>query len=116
MTFRHDNVTCGSLRRVGALVGTVLVAVAIGHVFLVSTRDESLVERDQLAPRATCATRSCTSTSAKPTAAAAASRTACTRVVRCARPTARSTVAHMLIERVPVDVLLLAVGAVPRHC
>jgi len=109
VSFRYDNYM-RVVRRVGVLVGTVLVAVAIGHVFLVSTREESFASTISSTPgymRDVFVHFDLGETDGR----------------RCGKPDSLhpggplcasyspDTVAHMLIERVPVDVLLLAVGA-----
>jgi len=110
VSFRYDNYM-RVVRRVGVLVGTVLVAVAIGHVFLVSsTGDESFSSAIGSTPgymRDVFVHFDLGDTDGR----------------RCGKPDSLhpggplcasyspDTVAHMLIERVPVDVLLLAVGA-----
>jgi peptide/nickel transport system permease protein len=92
------------------LVGTVLVAVAIGHVFLVSTREETLANAITSTPgylRDVFLRFDLGSTDGR----------------RCGKPDSihpggplcgsysPDTVAHMLVERVMVDVLLLVGGA-----
>jgi len=109
MAIGYDNYV-RVMRRVGVLVGTVLVAVAIGHVFLVSTREESFASTISSTPgymRDVFVHFDLGETDGR----------------RCGKPDSLhpggplcasyspDTVAHMLIERVPVDVLLLAVGA-----
>jgi peptide/nickel transport system permease protein len=100
----------GALRRVGVLVGTVLVAVAVGHVFLVATGDDSLSTAIRTTPgylRDVFLRFDLGSTTGR----------------RCGKPDSLhpggplcasyspDSVAHMLVERVMVDVLLLMGGA-----
>jgi peptide/nickel transport system permease protein len=110
MAIGYDNYV-RVMRRVGVLVGTVLVAVAIGHVFLVSsTGDESFSSAISSTPgymRDVFVRFDLGDTAGR----------------RCGKPDSLhpggplcasyspDTVAHMLIDRVQVDVLLLAVGA-----
>jgi peptide/nickel transport system permease protein len=109
MAIGYDNYV-RVMRRVGVLVGTVLVAVAIGHVFLISTREETFSSAISSTPGYlhdvfvrfdlgdTAGRRCGKPDSLHPGGPLCASYSP-------------DTVAHMLIERVPVDVLLLAVGA-----
>jgi peptide/nickel transport system permease protein len=98
------------LRRVGVLVGTVLVAVAIGHVFLVSTGDETFSNAIKGTPgylRDVFLRFDLGSTTGR----------------LCGKPDSLhpggplcasyspDSVAHMLVERVTLDVLLLTGGA-----
>ena len=98
------------MRRVGVLVGTVLVAVAIGHVFLLSTREESFSSAISSTPgylRDVFVHFDLGNTAGR----------------RCGKPDSLhpggplcasyspDTVAHMIVDRVQVDVLLLTVGA-----
>ena len=109
MAIGYDNYV-RVMRRVGVLVGTVLVAVAIGHVFLVSTREETFSSAISSTPgylRDVFVRFDLGDTSGR----------------RCGKPDSLhpggplcasyspDTVAHMIVERVQVDVLLLAVGA-----
>src|SRR4029079_52525 len=98
------------VRRVGVLVGTVLVAVAIAHVFLVSTREETFSSAVGSTPgylRDVFVRFALGDTTGR----------------RCGKPDSLhpggplcasyspDTVAHMIIDRVQVDILLLTVGA-----
>jgi peptide/nickel transport system permease protein len=98
------------LLRVGVLVFTVLVAVALGHIFLVSSGDDTLSTAVRTTPRHLLDTflhfdlgvsdgRRCGSQdSLHPHFPLCASYSP-------------GPVAHMLLDRVPVDLLLLTIGA-----